>query len=332
MKFLSARRCLHSIAVLLILNPTAVFALVCTAQGTGETEIHNDLSSTVAIPESTPDGEVVWRSEPLNIQVECAREGLQSVEEEIFVYLNPDNRVIGQGIRAGMTLQGIDHLQGSGRISTGSHLPTCHAGDGNVDNCPKVRFTLAFSVFIQKFGATPPTGVASDLLDYRFFQLGGATDSNRVPGRSLSYVINNLRGLRFVACDADLQVLPETVEFGDVAIHQVAIGKVIAAQTFSLLTSRTCDSPFSIDARFRPVTGNLSGDLLVPSGNDSLGIRIASAVNGQLLRYNEPFHLAELLGETNAASADFNAELLWNTNTPRPGPFNAEIMVDLIYK
>ncbi|MDU8498055.1 fimbrial protein [Pseudomonas syringae] len=332
MKLLSARHWLRTIAILLILNPAAAFALVCTTQGGGETEIHDDLSSTVAIPESIPDGDVVWRSEPLNIQVECAREDSQSVEEEVFIYLNPDNRLIGQGIRAGMTLQGTDHLQGSGRVSTGTHLPVCHEGDGNIESCPKVRFNLAFSVFIQKFGTTPPSGVASDLLDYRFFQLGGATESGRVPGRSLSYVINNLRGLRFVACDADLQVLPETVEFGDVAIHQVAIGEVIATQTFSLLTSRTCDSPFSIDARFRPVTGSLSGELLVPSGNDSLGIRIASAVNGQPLRFNEPFHLAELLGETNAASADFNAQLLWNTNTPRPGPFNAEIMVDLFYK
>ncbi|RMU36321.1 hypothetical protein ALP31_05041 [Pseudomonas amygdali pv. morsprunorum] len=332
MKRLSARRWLLSTVVLLMLNPASVFALVCTTQGGGETEIHDDLGSTVAIPESIPNGEVVWRSEPVNVQVECAKDGSQSVEEEIFIYLNPDNRLIGQGIRAGMTLQGTDHLQGSGRVSTGSYLPACHEGDSNIENCPKVRFNLAFSVFIQKFGATPPSGVASDLLDYRFFQLGGATDSSRVPGRSLSYVINNLRGLRFVACDADLQVLPETVEFGDVAIHEVTIGKVIATQTFSLLTSRTCDSPFSIDARFRPVTGNLSGELLVPSGNDSLGIRIASAVSGQPLRYNEPFHLAELLGETNAASADFNAQLLWNSNTPTPGPFNAEIMVDLFYK
>ncbi|EGH28068.1 hypothetical protein PSYJA_03254 [Pseudomonas syringae pv. japonica str. M301072] len=332
MKHLSARGWLRSLAVLLLLQPASTFAVVCTTQGTGETEIHDDLSSTVAIPESMPDGEVVWRSEPLTAQVECAREGWQSEAEEVFIYLNPENRLIGQGIRAGMTLQGIDHLQGSGRVGTGSYVPVCREGESTLENCPKVRFNLAFSVFIQKFGATPSSGVASDLLDYRFFQLGGATDPSLLSGRSLSYVINNLRGLRFVACDADLQVLPETLEFGDVAIHQVAIGKVTATQTFSQLTSRSCDSPFSIDARFRPVTGNLSGELLIPVGNDSLGIRITSAVNGQLLRYNEPFHLAELLGETNTARADFNAELLWNINMPRPGPFNAEVMVDLFYK
>ncbi|RMP10575.1 hypothetical protein ALQ30_200094 [Pseudomonas syringae pv. persicae] len=66
--------------------------------------------------------------------------------------------------------------------------------------------------------------------------------------------------------------------------------------------------------------------------NDSLGILITSAVNGEPLRYNEPFHLAEQLGETNAASADFNAELHWNTYKSRPGPFDAEITVDLFYK
>lgn len=146
MKLLSARRWLRSTVVLLMLNPTSVFALVCTTQGTGETEIHDDLGSTVAIPESIPNGEVVWRSEPVNVQVECAKEGSQSVEEEIFIYLNPDNRLIGQGIRAGMTLQGTDYLQGSGRVSTGSYLPVCHEGDSNIENCPKVRFNLAFSI------------------------------------------------------------------------------------------------------------------------------------------------------------------------------------------
>ncbi|KPX97288.1 Uncharacterized protein ALO63_01593 [Pseudomonas amygdali pv. mori] len=73
MKLLSARRWLRSTVVLLMLNPTSVFALVCTTQGTGETEIHDDLGSTVAIPESIPNGEVVWRSEPVNVQVECAK-------------------------------------------------------------------------------------------------------------------------------------------------------------------------------------------------------------------------------------------------------------------
>ncbi len=224
MKHLSARGWLRSLAVLLLLQPASTFAVVCTTQGTGETEIHDDLSSTVAIPESMPDGEVVWRSEPLTVQVECAR-GLAVRSGGSFYLPESGQSFDRSGIRAGMTLQGIDHLQGSGRVGTGSYVPVCREGESTLENCPKVRFSLAFSVFIQKFGATPSSGVASDLLDYRFFQLGGATDPSLLSGRSLSYVINNLRGLRFVACDADLQVLPETVEFGDVAIHRWPLAK-----------------------------------------------------------------------------------------------------------
>ena len=132
MKHLSARGWLRSLAVLLLLHPASTFAVVCTTQGTGETEIHDDLSSTVAIPESMPDGEVVWRSQPLTVQVECAREGWQPEAEEVFIYLNPDNRSIGQGIRAGLTLQGIDHLQGSGRVGTGSYVPVCREGESTL--------------------------------------------------------------------------------------------------------------------------------------------------------------------------------------------------------
>lgn len=324
-------RWMRSVLLLSLLGPATGHALVCKTQGSGDTVIRDDLSSTVAIPASTPNGEVVWRSERLNVQVECVKDGQQAQQEEIFIYLNPDNLQIGQGIRAGLTLNGVDHLQSSGRLGTGQFLPVCHEGDDNIDACPSTRFNLAFSVFIQKFGATPPSGVASDLLDYRVFQFAGAGGPEPVAGRGLSYTLNNLNGLRFVACDAQLQVMPETVEFGSIGIQQVTVGRVFARQPFSLVTTRTCDSPFSLNARWRPVTGTLSGNLLVPAGNRSLGIQLVSA-RGTVLRYNEPFHLADLTTGNPTASVDFNAELVWNSKNPTAGPFEAEVMVDLFYK
>ena len=324
-------RWMRSLLLLSLLGPTTGHAMVCKTQGSGETVIHDDLSSTVAIPATTPNGEVVWRSERLNVQVECVKDGQQGQQEEIFIYLNPDNLQIGQGIRAGLTLNGVDHLQSTGRIGTGQFLPICHEGDDNIDACPATRFNLAFSVFIQKSGVTPPSGVASDLLDYRVFQFAGAGGPEPVGGRGLSYTLNNLNGLRFVACDAQLQVMPETVEFGSIGIQQVTVGRVFARQPFSLVTNRTCDSPFSLNARWRPVTGTLSGNLLVPVSNRSLGIQIVSA-RGTVLRYNEPFHLADLTAGDQTASVDFNAELVWNSKNPTAGPFEAEVMVDLFYK
>ena len=328
---LSAHRWMRSIVLFALLGPATGHALVCKTQGSGQTAIRDDLSSTVAIPASAPDGEVVWRSERLNVQVECAKDGQQARQEEIFIYLNPDNLQVGQGIRVGLTLSGVDHVQSSGRLATGQFLPVCHEGDSNIAACPKTTFNLAFSVFIQKYGPTPPSGVASDLLDYRVFQFAGSDGAEPIDGRGLSYVLSNLNGLRFVACDAELQVVPETLEFGSLGIQQVTVGKVFASQPFSLVTRRSCDSPFSLNARFRPVTGTLSGQLLLPAGNRSLGIQIVST-RGSLLRYNEPFHLAQLMGSDQSASVDFNAELVWNSKTPTAGPFEAEVMVDLFYK
>lgn len=318
--------------VALLLSPASCFAMVCKTQGSGQTLVRDDLDSSVAIPATVPDGDIVWRSPRHDIHVECAKDGRPNEQEEIFVHLNPDNLQIGQGIRAGLTLAGMDHLQSGGRIATGQFLPVCHESESNIDACPRVSFNLGFSVFIEKFGPTPPSGVASELLDYRLFVLDSITGPSPLPGQNLSYVINNLSGLRFVACDAELQVVPETIEFGTIGIQQVAVGAVIDRRPFSLITRRSCDSPFSLGARFKPVTGTVSGDFLIPAANNTVGIRVVNGREGATLRYNEPFHLADLLDDVQAASVDFNAELVWQTPQPKAGPFEAEVMVDLFYQ
>ncbi|WP_397449607.1 fimbrial protein [Pseudomonas sp. NA-150] len=325
-------RWIRPLLLLLVLSPASAFALVCKEQNSGSAVIHADLSSAVAIPASVPEGTVVWRSDRLNIQVECFKDGLQEQQEEVFLYLNPDSLLIGQGIRAGLTLDGVDYVQNSGRISTRQRLPVCHEGDSNIDACPRISFNLAFSVFIEKFGPTPPSGVGSHLLNYRMFQLDSGAGINPLPGHNLNYVINNLNGLRFIACDAELQIVPETVEFGSIGIQGVKVGQVVERRPFSLLTSRTCDTPFSLGARFRPMSGVLSGDVLVPAANNGVGIRIANAVSGNTIPYNQPFHLADLLAQSPASRADFEAQLLWNSAKPTAGAFEAEVIVDLFYK
>lgn len=316
--------------VALMLPATGV-AMTCKTQGSGETVVRGDLSSSVAIPATLPDGSVVWRSERLDIGVVCARDQAGDAEE-VFLYLNPENLQIGQGIRAGMTLNGIDYLQTSGRVPTQQVVPACSKSADNLTACATVSFNLPFSVFIQKYGPTPPSGVASDLLDYRMFQVDSGSAMNPVPDNNLNYLINNLAGLRFVACNAELRVMPETIDFGEVPIKDVRIGKVAAFHRFALATSRICDSPFSLNARFTPVSGTLSGDVLVPVNNDSVGIRIANVLDDSLIRYNEPFPATDLLGDNYSATADFYAELVWQTNAPTPGPFSAEVLVDLFYK
>jgi hypothetical protein len=325
MNILSIRRWLAMVLTLAL--PGCAMATICKTQGAGESVVRADLGSTVAIPATLPDGSAVWRSERLNLAVECAKEDAGG-PEDIFLYLNPDNLQVGQGIRAGLTLGGVDYVQPNGRIPTQQQAPACtDASTG----CPTITFALSFSVFIQKYGPTPPSGIASDLLDYRMFQLDGGALSPG-PNGKLSYVINNLGGLRFVACNAELRVMPETVDFGDVAIRDVRVGEVATFQRFALATSRICDSPFSLNARITSVSGLLKGDVLLPINNDSVGIRITQARDRKPVPFNEPFHLTDLLEGDYSATADFNAELVWQTNRPTAGPFSAEVMVDLFYK
>jgi hypothetical protein len=314
--------------LLTLVLPGCALAMTCKTQGAGESVVRADLSSTVAIPATLPDGSAVWRSERLNLAVECAKEEVGG-PEEVFLYLNPDNLQIGQGIRAGLTLRGIDYIQPNGRIPAQQQAPACTDASAG---CPRVTFTLPFSVFIQKYGPTPPSGIASDLLDYRMFQLDGAALSPDPEGR-LSYVINNLGGLRFVACNAELRVMPETVDFGDVAIRNVRVGEPVDSRLtrFALATSRICDSPFSLNARITPVSGLLKQDVLVPTNNGSIGIRIRKA-DESIVPFNEPFHLTDQLQDSYSATTDFVAELVWQTDKPTAGPFSAEVMVDLFYK
>lgn len=314
-----------------VLLPATSVAMTCKEQASGEAVIRAELGSSVAIPATLPDNSVVWRSERLNVAVECSRDNAGAAED-VVLYLNPDNLLIGQGIRAGLTLSGVDYLQGNGRIPTGQTLPACSGPDGQMAACPIVRFNLPLSVFIQKYGPTPPSGVASDLVDYRMFQIDSGNGMNPVPDNNLNYVINHLSGLRFVACNAELRVMPETVEFGAVPMANVRVGEVAAFQRFALATSRTCETPFSLDARFTPVSGTLSGNVLVPLDNPGIGIRITHAPAYRPINFNEPFHVADLLKDTYSTTADFNAELIWQTHAPQAGPFSAEVMVDLFYK
>ena len=82
-----------------LLMPGLALALTCKTQGAGDSVVRADLSSTVAIPANLPDGSAVWRSERLNLAVECARDE-PGGPEDVFIDLNPDNLQIGQGIRA----------------------------------------------------------------------------------------------------------------------------------------------------------------------------------------------------------------------------------------
>lgn len=318
--------------LLLLLAPGSAHSMACSVEGSGETLLRGDFGASLAIPATLPDGAVLWRSEEIQRRVTCMKDTAQTQAEEVVLQVNPTARPLGAGVRIGITWQGVDYHQQAGHIATGAHLPACPAAGTAEPACAAVSLDLRLSVFLEKFGVTPYSGQVSHQASYEVFRLGSHLESATPVSSSLTYQLDNLAGLRFVGCDAQLQVLPENIDFGKVAMQDVEVGAVAATRTFTLLSTRACETSFSVDARLQAVSGVVSDKLLVPLGNDSVGIRVSRADDATVIPFNRYFHLVDLLRNTPSALSRFNAELVWRTARPLPGPFTAEVLIDLVYK
>ena len=123
----------------------------------------------------------------------CADDYLHG-REEVYFYLNPASVSIGQGIRAGIRYNSVPITQSSGKYGTGFYsdrgctLSSCVGWD-------KARFTLNFSVFIEKFGTTPQNGQASTCRNTgvsmeRYYR------SQQPPQQNLNYIVTGVNDIR----------------------------------------------------------------------------------------------------------------------------------------
>lgn len=157
--------------------PATSYALACRVDGSGSVADTAPLGTALAVAADAPDGTIIWESGPRSVNVIC-KDDFEHGREEVFFYLNPASVSIGKGIRAGIRYNSVPITQSSGKYGTGFYSDRgC-----NLSNCvgwDKARFTLNFSVFIEKFGSTPQNGQASTLSQYRVFQLDGITGAQQ---------------------------------------------------------------------------------------------------------------------------------------------------------
>lgn len=320
--------------LLLLLAPVKSFALACY-EDTGDAWNANKTKATItealgamfAVPADAPDGTVIWESAPRTIPVKCS-DDLGGGNEAIYFYVNPASMNIGQGIRAGIRYRGQSITQSSGQVFTGHRS---HDGcNWAVCNGWTTRFTLSFSVYIEKFGQTPQSGQATTEQSYRVFQLDGAGGLNNPPTKNLNYIVTGIDKIRFVPCSPKLTVTPSMVNFGSLSPVGGEIGAQIASSGVNLGLKRDCNTPYTVNARFTPKTGSVQDGLLVPANNPSVGISLLRAENKEKLAYNSWFKLTDMTGE-NPASVDLLAQLFWRTK-PVLGPFEAAVVIDMFYQ
>ncbi|BAO62800.1 hypothetical protein PPC_3453 [Pseudomonas protegens Cab57] len=309
--------------------PATSHALACVEDGTNSAITKEALGTALAIAADAPDGTIIWESGPRSAKILC-KEDYEAGREGVYFYINPAKVSIGTGIRLGIRYNNQLITQSSGAFHTGFYSDHGCAW-ANCQGWDKARFTLNFSVFIEKYGATPPTGQASQLTSYRVFQLDGKGGLNPRPNTNLNYVVTGMDSIRFVPCAPELTISPSVVNFPRHS-RKPSIGEVASSASFSLNLRKDCDTPYTVNARFAttPGGGSVINGLLVPPNNNSVGISLSRNDSQQPLPFNDWFTLQTLMGKGQSHD-EFRADLKWRSE-PIPGAFDAAVVVDMYYK
>lgn len=310
-------------------SPAPAFALTCKNQSDGSAVIRESLNTELAIPADAPDGTIIWESEEYTANVKCMDEWNSSTAENIYLYTNPAKVNIGSGIRIGMRYKGASYTQSNTKVETGYNA---WYGCTSIWSCSGwwAKFPLKFTIFIEKFGPTPSSGKAIQLNEYRVFQLDGKNGLNNKPDSNVNYIISGLGNIRFIPCSPELTIIPSVINFRRALSSTAVTGQVASSANFKLDLLKTCDTPYTVNARFRPVTGSVINNLLVPSNNNSVGISLVREENNFPVPYNSWFKLASLTG-SGQSRIDFRADLIWR-GKPIMGEFKAEAQIDMYYQ
>ncbi|MEN5302459.1 MULTISPECIES: fimbrial protein [unclassified Pseudomonas] len=323
----------HLLGLLFIVAscPATSYALSCKLDPSKAAVFKEALGTALAVPADAPDGTIIWESAPHSLPVICADDYETGIREDVYFYVNPAKATIGKGIRVGIRYGSQTITQSSGAVTTGyNSLHGCSWA--NCAGWDKARFTLNFTVFIEKYGATPTDGQASTLGEYRVFQLDGKGGLNPKPNSNLNYVVTGMNNIRFVPCSPELTILPSVVNFRRALASSAQVGQVASSADFSLDLVRSCDTPYTVNARFTPVAGSASviDKLLVPNNNSSVGIALTHQDSNQPVPFDSWFKLADLT-VPGVVRNTFRADLIWRS-APIPGSFEAMALVDLYYK
>ncbi|MNJ41352.1 hypothetical protein D3C77_362720 [compost metagenome] len=321
------KKLLLTLLLVLAASPATSFALICRENGSGEVLLTQDLGTALAVAADVPDGTIIWESEPHSIKIRCA-DNLNKGPEKIYFFLNPGIVSVGKGIRVGIRY-GSKAYSHNGGVYTGfTSAAGCKFSCVGWD---KAIFDLNFTVFIEKYGVTPESGQATQLSNYRVFQLVGAGLTSADPV-NFNFAISGLDKIRFVPCSPDLSVFPNVVNFSKIRPGKAQIGNVASSGNFSLRVQKKCDTPYTVNARFSTTAGGgtIVDNLLVPQNNKSVGISLFRQGTDERVPFATWFPLTELAGREQSVD-DFRADLIWRTD-PVPGSFDASLVIDMFYK
>lgn len=324
------------VVMILALFSCTCFATLCQSTS-GPNAQTASVTQNIAVLQSLPKGTKLWIGDEFTLGMACWQNG-SAKSENVYLYLNPAdkaNNMLGDDIEVGVTVNGVDlicSVTGASECKTdmGITLGSC----GNSRGCEATtrrQFNVTIRPFVSK--KSDPVGNKEGSLttvsSYQLLAFDGVGGVNTGDGY-YKFFINNLNNFRYVSCASTLSISPQTVNFGNIA-GRPDKGVLIKEIPFTVSSSKQCDSVYAIGAVLTPINAVVEDNLLIPSDNDAVGIRILTDNNRSIVPFNSEFRLIEATNQL-LSSKRFIAQFLWNKNVYQPGSFSAGASVDIYYR
>ncbi|MGY3024322.1 type 1 fimbria pilin [Pseudomonas lurida] len=325
------------IVAFMFLGSTHCYATKCESVSGPNAETVS-VTQNVAVLQSLAKGTKLWIGDEFNLTMACWQNGVAKSPENVHLYLNPAdkaNNMLGDDIEVGLTVNGRDLIcsdTGSSncKVDMGVELGTCNSWFGCKD-ATKKEFSVKLRPFVSKKSEPKGNkeGALTTVSSYQLLTFDGV-GGVYAPANSYKFYINNLNNFRYVSCGSTLSISPKSINFGEVS-GKPTKGEVIKEVQFSVSSTKQCSSVYAIGSMLSPLNGIVEDNILIPSDNDAVGIKILSNDTRAIIPYNSEFLLMEATGDLSSTKR-FIAQLLWNKSSYHTGPFNAGASIDIYYR
>ncbi|MGL5603161.1 MAG: fimbrial protein [Silvania sp.] len=306
-----------------LLISNQALALRCQSADNGSLGFSENIGS-IAVPQSVPDGTVIWRSENRTMRISCWKDR-GGEAENVYLYPNPLRLPLATGIEYGIVLNGNTIDMNAYQVALPITIPVCNYSSEVCKNSYPVVFTFSYNVFIKKKGAA--TGYYSGFDAVNVFQLDGANGLN-VEG-NFTYVNYGLNSIRFMPCSANISISPNVITFDTVNAFNAAINEVAAPEkTFTATVTKDCTAPFKLTAQYTSPSP-LSDTTGLNLGN-GLKLSLKNVNTSQYVDFSNVTPFADMTSVM-SATVPFTTRLTYLSTSPTVGDYSTSVTITVFY-
>jgi len=306
----------------------------------------NDLGlSSITIPIITvfrelPADSIIYSKKTV-VYFRCWNDVAGTSKENLYVYLNYQKLPISnEDASIGITTASGATSWLQNNTMTWIDVGLSVNGCGKLEECGtyKERKSLPITIVIKKkspassgVGKLPDRLILTNSLGLLTIEGSGGLN---VHAPNFKFSLDGLSDVRYSACTSNVTVSPEYIDFGSISAKSQP-GQELGNKKFSIIETRSCvgDTPssYGVSIFLNPMTGTLSDDklTLIPTDNNSVGIKVRDNTDGSALSFKEWHNLTKKgnIGSTR----EYTAILMQNKDELLKGTFSASTVIVMKY-